>query len=246
MPIWDDLYTPEELAVHKAGGYGAPVGMGERPVLMVIDITYSFTGDKEDANDHLRSVAKFQNSCGPLAWKAIPQVQRLITAARERGVPVIYTRSLNVPKRVAGVNRPKKARAHADTPESAERGNEFTAEIAPRPDLGDIVVEKPKASAFFGTPLLGHLQRLKADHLIISGVSTSGCVRATVYDGFYNNFSQTVVEDCVFDRFPTSHKANLFDMNSKFADVITLDQTLEQLRGVTSWSGDRLLERAAR
>lgn len=230
--LWDDVFTEEELAVRRAGGYAGRVGMGARPVLLVIDVTYDFTGDKGDS--HLESVAKFKTSCGPAAWKAIPHLQRLIGACRERALPIIYTRSLPVPPELAGVLRPKKTRTAADdSPESRRRGNEFTAEIAPQ--QGDIVLEKTRASAFFHTPLVTFLQRLRADHIIVAGTSTSGCVRASVYDGFAYNFGQTVVEECVFDRFPTSHKVNLFDMDSKFADVLPLADVLPQIERVTSW-----------
>jgi nicotinamidase-related amidase len=205
--------------------------MGERPAVLVIDVTYSFTGDKGD--DHLASVAKFPTSCGPAAWRAIPHLQRLLAAARDHGLPVIYTRSLPVPAEVRGQLRPKKSRQAGDTPESRARGNEFPPEIAPHE--GDLVVEKTTASAFFQTPLLGHLQMLRADHLIVAGTSTSGCVRASVYDAFAYKFGITVVEECCFDRFPTSHKVNLHDMDAKFADVERLDVVLEQIAKVQPW-----------
>jgi nicotinamidase-related amidase len=235
VPVWDDLYTEEELRIRRAGGYAARVGMGRRPAIMAIDITYNFTGDRGD--DHLASVAKFFTSCGPLAWKAIPHIQRLLATGRELGIPVIYTRSQPVPDRVRGSLRRKHARSVGDTPEARARGNDFTKEIAPVP--GDIVVEKTKASAFFGTPLLGHLQMLGVDHLVFAGTSTSGCVRASVVDASANNFGVTVVADCVFDRFPTSHKATLFDLDSKYADVVTIDEAVSQLREVGAASASQ-------
>jgi maleamate amidohydrolase len=231
MPIWDDLFSAEELAVRAAGGYAARVGMGERPAVLVIDVVYGFTGDKGD--DHLASVAKFRTSCGPAAWIAIPHIQRLLATARDHGLPIIYTRALRLPPEIRGTLRPKKSRSNVDTPEARARGNEFTAEIAPH--QGDIVVEKTTASAFFQTPLLAHLQMVRADHVIVAGTSTSGCVRATVYDAFAYKFGVTVVEECVFDRFPTSHKVNLFDMDSKFGDVEPLDAVVTQIAGITPW-----------
>lgn len=231
MPIWDDVFSPEELAVRRAGGYAARVGMGERPAVIVIDVTYGFTGDKGD--DHLASVAKFPTSCGPKAWAAIPYIQRLLSASRDHGLPILYTRSLALPAEVRGKLRPKKSRTGGDTPESRARGNEFPPEIAPHE--GDVVVEKTTASIFFQTAMLAHLQMLRADHVIIAGCTTSGCVRASVYDAFAYNFGVTVVEEAVFDRFLTSHKVNLFDMDSKFADVEKLDVVLEQIAKITPW-----------
>ena len=222
--IWDDLYSDDERGVRAAGGYAARSPKGQRPVLLVIDVTYNFTGDRGD--DHLTSVSKFFTSCGPAAWMAIPRLQQLLASAREAGVPVVYTRSQPLPERVRTALR-KHSRNVGDTPEARTRGNEFTAEIAPRP--GDIVIEKTRASAFFGTPLLVYLRALKADQLIVTGTSTSGCVRATVTDAFTNDYDVIVVEECVFDRFPTSHKASLFDMDSKYADVLSADEVLADL-----------------
>ena len=221
-PAWSDLYSEEELRVARAGGYFAPVGMGHRPVVLVIDVTYDFTGDQGDT--HFESIAKFRLSCGPAAWTAIPHIQRLLAGARAAGIPVVYCRPN---KRLQTVRRPKNSRSIDDTPESRRRGNEFPEEIAPAP--GEEVIEKPRPSAFFQTPLLSLLRQLGADHLIVAGISTSGCVRATVFDGFSHDFGITVVEECVFDRFPTSHKANLFDMDSKLADVLPLAEVLSNM-----------------
>jgi len=222
---WDGLYSDAELETRRLGGYGTVAGIGQRPAVLVIDVVRAFCGDEGD--DHATSIAKFRQSCGPAAWRAIPFIQRLIAAGRTKDFPVIYTRATPLPPALRGAQMRKNARAGRETPELLRRGSEFPAEIAPRPD--DIVVEKTKPSAFFGTPLLGHLQALRIDHLLIAGTTTSGCVRASVYDGFSHGFGLTVVEECVFDRFPTSHRANLFDMDGKFADVRPLADVLAEL-----------------
>jgi nicotinamidase-related amidase len=91
------------------------------------------------------------------------------------------------------------------------------------------VIEKHKPSAFFGTMLEGYLAQLEADSVITCGVATSGCVRATVVDGFSFNRRMIVVEECTFDRGQATHWINLFDMDMKYADVVTLEQTLSHL-----------------
>ena len=93
-------------------------------------------------------------------------------------------------------------------------------EIAPQ--KSDIVIQKLKPSPFFGTPLLSHLINLKIDTLIVTGCTTSGCVRAAVVDAFSYNYPVLLVEDCSFDRGQLSHAVNLFDMNQKYANVISL------------------------
>lgn len=110
------------------------------------------------------------------------------------------------------------------------RGYEFVEEIAPRQT--DIVIPKKQASAFFGTSLASYLIGLKVDTLILTGCTTSGCVRASAVDGCQLNFKIVVPEDAVFDRSPTSHAVNLFDMASKYADVMPTADLLMRLHAL--------------
>jgi maleamate amidohydrolase len=95
-----------------------------------------------------------------------------------------------------------------------------------------LVIKKTKASSFFGTPLLSCLRNLQVDCLLVAGVTTSGCVRATVIDAFSNNFSVFVVEECTFDRFDLSHLVNLWDMDAKYASVISIEEAVEAVEAV--------------
>lgn len=221
---WDGLYTDAELAAWEAGGYGSRAGLGEHPAVLVIDAIRAFTG--YEGEDHLESVKTFRQSCGPYAWAAVPSIQRLLAAGRARGFPVIFTRAQLLPPQLRATRR-KKNRRVGHEGDAARIGHEYPPEIAPLP--GEIIIEKAKPSVFFGTPLLSHLQVLGIDHLLVAGTTTSGCVRASVYDAFSYNFSITIPYECVFDRFPTSHRVNLFDMNSKFADVMSIDELLRDL-----------------
>ena len=222
---WDGLYDEHDLAVRAAGGYGERGGIGRSPAVLVIDVVRNFTGDEGEA--HLDSIRRFRQSCGPAAWAAIPHIRALIAAARERGLPVIYSRAARLPAELRLAQRRKNARAARESAESVERGSEYPEEIAPRP--GEIIIEKSKPSPFFQTPLLSHLQMLGVDHLLIAGTTTSGCVRAAVYDGFSFNFGQTLVEECVFDRFPASHRVGLHDMDAKYADVVPIAEVIREV-----------------
>lgn len=222
---WDGLYGEQELAAWQAGGYGAHAGLGKQPAVLIIDAIRAFTG--YPGQDHLESVAQFRQSCGPYAWEAIPSIQRLLAMGRSRGFPVIFTRASILPVELRGARRRKNRRVGKESPETAQIGHEYPDEIAPLP--GELIIEKTKPSVFFGTPLLNHLQMYGVDHLLVAGTTTSGCVRASVYDAFSYNFSITIPYECVFDRFQTSHRANLFDMNSKFADVISIDELEAEL-----------------
>ena len=109
-------------------------------------------------------------------------------------------------------------------------GNDIMDEIAPSPQ--DIVIRKHKPSAFSGTPLIAYLNDLGADSLIVTGTTTSGCVRASVIDAFSNNLRVAVVEEGCFDRSQASHAVNLCDMHAKYADVIGVEEALTFIGGL--------------
>jgi maleamate amidohydrolase len=215
-PIWTPYLTARDKDVLRASGYGASMGFGERPALMIIDVSYNFAGDKSEPI--LESIKRWRNSCGEEAWAAISVIRKLADACRRKGLPVFYSTNTRRPDGFdAGSWRWKNSRELEDN-EQDQRGNEIVAEIAPQPK--DVVVLKTKPSAFFGTPLLSFLIDLKVDSLLVCGTSTSGCVRATVIDAFSNNVRCAVVEDGCFDRVQVSHAINLCDMHAKYADVI--------------------------
>ncbi len=112
----------------------------------------------------------------------------------------------------------------------AANGYDFVKEIAPQP--GDVLLPKKHPSAFFATALTSHLIDLQADTLIITGCSTSGCVRSSVVDAFSLNFKVLVPEDAVYDRSRVSHAVNLFDMAEKYADVAPTREIVENLRKI--------------
>ena len=114
--------------------------------------------------------------------------------------------------------------------EQWEKANQIVAEIAPQ--AGRHRRPQTKAQRFFGTPLMSMLNEVHADTLIVTGTTTSGCVRASVIDAFSYNMKVSVVEECVFDRGQASHKINLFDMAMKYADVIPLKETIDYIRGL--------------
>lgn len=109
-------------------------------------------------------------------------------------------------------------------------GYDFVAEVAPREN--DILLPKKHPSAFFGTPLASYLVNFGVDTLIVTGCTTSGCVRGSVVDGFAYNWRITVPHDAVYDRSAVSHAVNLFDMSYKYADVMSTDDVLGRLTAV--------------
>jgi nicotinamidase-related amidase len=226
---WDDVVPLAERDLYAASGLGRPGGLGHRPALLVVDITIAFTGDRPEPT--IDSIKRFPLSCGEAAWTALPRIRALLDRARELGLPIFYTRQAPRDSRLtAGRWAAKNARVFEDG--SGEPGlvDRIPDIIAPGPD--EKVIDKDKPSAFFGTPLVSYLVGLGVDSLIVAGTSTSGCVRATVIDAFSLNYPTVVAEDGAFDRSPTSHKVNLFDMNSKYADVLPVADILELLDGL--------------
>jgi nicotinamidase-related amidase len=231
MAIWDDLLTPLDREVLQLSGYGARQGLGERPAILAVDVTYNFTGERSEPI--VDAVRRSRNACGADAWAAVDAIRRVLGAAREMAVPVIYTvgeprrRSVDV-GRWGGKNV---RAANEGATGQWDQGNRVVDEIAPQP--ADYVLRKAKPSAFFGTPLPSYLNELNVDTLIVMGGTTSGCVRATVIDAFSFNYRVGVVLEGTFDRFSGSHKINLFDMWAKYADIITVDEATAYLRRTT-------------
>lgn len=223
---WRDVVPPADRAVYEAAGFGARQPPGTRPALLVVDVTYGFTGERY--RSLLDSVREHRTSCGPAAWAAVAVIAGLVRAARAAGRPVIYTRGRVVGNAAAlGGWAAKNRRAREDLA-TGERRHTIVEEIAPEPD--DLVIEKDKPSAFFGTPLVAHLVNGAVDTLVVTGGTTSGCVRATVVDAFSYNFRVVVPEDAVFDRGTLSHQLSLFDLNEKYAQVLPADQAEVYLR----------------
>lgn len=235
MIDYRDYLTERDREVFGRAGYGQRMGFGDRPVIVVIDVNYAFCGESREPI--LASIAKYHNSCGEEAWDAVAAIERLIATARRQRVPVIYTTGYD--RSIAGTfglgRWYDKVPAEAD--DIGGRANEIVAPIAPQSH--DIVIEKTMPSAFFATNLASYLVSLAADTLLVCGTTTSGCVRATVVDGFSHNYRMIVVEDGTFDRGQASHAINLFDMDMKYADVVGLDETVDYLASLPPGMFDR-------
>jgi nicotinamidase-related amidase len=212
MAVWDDLLSDTDREVIRRGGYGKPRGLGRRPVMMIVDPQYNYCGDDRPI---LEQLDRWPSGAGEAAWRALEKITRLLAAARRCRVPVVFTRQVQRYIRFDGFA----AKAERDPSPYMEgaAGTRIVAALAPRPE--DIVVDKSAASAFFGTPLLSYLIRLRVDTLIVTGGTTSGCVRALCVDAASRGFSVGVVADAVFDRIGVSHKVALLDLWMKTCDL---------------------------
>jgi nicotinamidase-related amidase len=197
-------------------GFGIKIGFGERPAVIVIDMLKGFTDPSMLLGANLDSQIEAQKP--------------MVAVAHERNIPVIYSTVIYEDRdfKDAGLWALKMKGAmtlKAGTP---------AVEIDPRLDMRptDSLLVKKYASCFFGTDLTSRLTNQRIDTLIITGCTTSGCVRATAVDALQNGFRPIVVREAVGDRSAAAHDQSLFDLNAKYADVVGLDETLQYLKTV--------------
>ena len=205
--------TGDRLAEdYRQAGFSNRLGFGEQPALVVIDFCRAYLDERSPL---YAGVEDARESCA-----------RLLDAARRAQIPVLHTRVEFQPGGADGGIFFRKVSAL----ECFVRGNplsEYGEGL--EPVEGEVVVVKQYASGFFGTSLASTLTSLGIDTLIIAGVSTSGCVRATALDACQHGFVPIVVRDACGDRDPKVHEANLFDLDAKYADVVSEQEVLDYL-----------------
>jgi maleamate amidohydrolase len=197
----------------RRAGFHGRAGFGERPALVVVDMNVAFTDPSSPLACSLDGV--------------VAAIQELLRECREAGFPVVYTT-------VAYDEEARRtAAAFIDkvpallTLEAGSRWVEIDPRIAPLP--GEPVLTKLFASAFFGTELQSLLGAAGCDTLVVTGASTSGCVRATAVDALQHGYRPVVPREAVGDRNPEAHVANLYDIDAKYGDVVSLEEALGRL-----------------
>ena len=219
---WQDIVPADTLEIYSH--YQRPTGIQPPAALVAIDLyELAYEGGPKPVIELHRT---FPSSCGEHAYAAIEPTKRLFAAARRAGLPVFYTtqdtRPLSKPAALPATRR-----------QGAQTAPElYTIRADFRPEPGDVVITKQRASAFYGTPLAAHLTQLGVHTVVMCGESTSGCVRASAVDAYSHGFHVVLVEEGCFDRSPLSHKVNLFDLHHKYADVMHVEAVLAQLQGM--------------
>lgn len=194
-----------ELDGNYAPAFGGSLAFGQRPALLLVDVVIAYLTPGSPLYD-----MRFET--------ALASCERLAAACRAADVPVIFT---NVSYRAGGTDGGlfyRKVPALEAFLEGAP-GGAFPATLQPR--ANEVVVTKQYASAFFGTSLAATLNTMRIDTLLVTGFSTSGCVRATALDALQNGFAPFVVADACGDRHAAPHDANLFDLSKKYAEVVS-------------------------
>lgn len=221
---WDDVLTDQDREVIRRGGYGQSRGLGTSPALLLIDCQYNHIGGDAPI---LEQIDEYPAGGGEAAWQAVRNIEPVLARFRELGAPVIYTRYCFTTRGARFDAFASKRGKNLSRFLDGSPGTRIVEPLTPRDE--DLVIDKVHASAFYATALLSALVRLRVDSLIVVGVSTSGCVRATVVDAVSNNFYVAVLQDCVADRIELSHKASLLDLWMKYADVMPSTDALDYL-----------------
>ena len=202
----------DELEIYRKQGFGHGSGMGQRPALLVVDFVNGFANPDQFGGGNI--------------GEAIEQTRRLLAEARALGLPVAFTRVVYADDGSdAGVFTLKAPTLRQLTEEAFI--SQIVDELKPRD--GEYVVRKTQPSAFFGTNLTAWYVSKGIDTVIVTGCTTSGCIRASVIDSMSYNFRTVVVTDCVGDRALGPHEANLFDMEQKYADLMTCSEIISVL-----------------
>ena len=229
--VWDKFLSEGDREHVEVSGH-TERGFGARPALLMIDLYRWVFGDRPQPL--MEAIKEWPGSCGMAGWESLPHIQRLLATAREVGMPVVHVTGL--PESESGVigwsSSGRKDFGRAGYMGGGGSKREGMYDIMPEvaPIEGEAFLRKTAPSAFWGTPVAGHLNALGVDTLIVAGESTSGCVRASVVDGCTNRYRVVVAEECVFDRQEAPHAINLFDMHQKYADVMPLDEIIDWMQ----------------
>lgn len=194
-----------DLAENYSIAFNGRVGFGRRPAIVVIDFVKAYTEQGSPL-------------FAPGVIAAAVNTASLLTIARRRSVPIVFTRVQYHPNGIDGGFFVRKVPCLSGFT-AGQRIGEFADEITVQES--DLVITKNYPSAFFGTTLASTLHAAEIDTLIVTGCTTSGCVRATAIDGLQHGYRVIVPDGCVGDRHPAPHEANLFDIDAKYGDVVT-------------------------
>lgn len=213
---WQSLIPAEARQAHQRSGFTPEMHPKGVAALLVVDVTFGFMGARGQTLEESQQV--LPTGTGDMGWKALPRIRRLIDVFRSADRPIVFTRMDTSVASLLG-NATMRALRFGPNGEEINFGS-FPEEILPNPL--DYILTKTKASSFFQTPLASYLTMREIGSVVICGVGTSGCVRATAVDAFSHGYRAFVVHDCCFDRSYFSHATNLFDMNGRYASVVSL------------------------
>lgn len=222
----NELMSADEIMRLEGAKFGHSVGLGNRLALLIIDAQQYMMGTTEPDDE-----TEYPSAC-PGAKDSMSVIKSLSQCFREAGQPVIYTRmEVRRDGKDMGVNLLVRGMLQIEGWYiEGTKGATIPKDIQPHDE--DIVLRKTKFSAFHGTPLLDYLISESVDTVVITGGSTSNCVRATAVDACSHNFRTIVVRDGVFDRIQLSHEVNLMDIDRQVGDVVHSQDVVRHLQSI--------------
>ena len=208
----DNPHDPEDVAVYDKQGFGNRVGFGNKPAVLVIDFINGFADPDTFGGGNIQ--------------ESVEKTAELLAVARHMDLPIVFT------SHVYAEDGSEDGIFNLKSPglEKLKRGSrevQVVDELEPHP--GERILEKHYPSGFCNTDLTGWLAKRGVDTAIVTGCTTSGCVRATVVDAMSNGFRPIVPRECSGDRAQGPHEANLFDIDQKYGDVMSLEEVLDEL-----------------
>lgn len=201
--------------MYKQRGFSQRVGFGEKPALLIIDFIKGFTDTACPLGSNLDA--------------EVAATKHLLGVFREKKLPVHFTTTAYDDEMVSAGVFVKKVPSLAHLKFGS---NWIEIDERLKPMAGEVIWTKQYASAFFGTALASALSAQKVDTILVTGCTTSGCVRASAVDSCQHGFRTNVVRECVGDRSASAHEANLLDLDAKYADVVSLEDTIKYLQNL--------------
>ena len=214
MALWDEILSKTDKIAFEKGRMGRKMGFGVTPAILVIDMSRAFVEPQ------------FSLAGAEKPKKTIQSIARLLSIGRKQGTPVLFT-TMRTPQNDAEYGRWKGVTLKTHLELRSDETWKIVSDLSPK--KGETVLRKARPSGFFGTDLASLLIYQGVDTVIVSSMTTSGCVKATVVDAFSYNFRVIVPYECVADRAELSHKVSLLDIHMKYGDVLPLREVIRYL-----------------
>ena len=221
MSRWEDVVPKSDREIYSRAGFGKSANWDGRPALVVVDALWSFIGHKPV--DVLEAIKEYPTACGKPGWDGMDKIAIALDYFRAASLPIVYVCADGSFSDLYGpTTRNRK-------PVSRQDDGAFEIPEIIAPLVGEPIVKKTKASGFFRTPLDILLRRIGVDTVLLSGCTTSGCIRATAVDSHSLGFETVLLEDAVWDRSWFSHAVSLFELSMKYASVVTVGDAISQI-----------------
>lgn len=221
MAGWQEVFPASEREIYRKAGFGKSARWDGKPALVIIDALWSFIG--HEPVDVLKAIEEYPTACGKAAFDGLEKIAAALDFFRKASLPVVYVCADGSLRDVYGAT----TRTRNPVSLSDKEAFDIPDVIAPLP--GEPIVKKTKASGFFRTPLDVLLRKVGVDTVLLSGCTTSGCIRASAVDSHSLGFETVLLEDAIWDRSSFSHAVSLFELSMKYASVATVDEACSQV-----------------